>query len=292
MGEVVTQELAAAMVGLGGSEMRRARRLARRGEAAEDVVIARYAVAFARERERRFKRSSFRLGLVLGAAFGLAGIVFAAYSLKRPEPAQAVAAGAFAVLVLANTWRTWQAMRNVEAAERLNREYLRRSGAPYVPGGPPTRVYVPPLAFACSLAIHVAAIVVVGGVATLFLKAEPFSVGKALSVGVSGGVGAAIAAVIGVVAARSREEHRMVGQLWSTSTCVIWTEPAAGQSLSYDYDPGMSATKPKSATTPKVATPPKRRDLSRGLPGTDRERAEQRRGFAEEHRETLRRLGK
>jgi integrase len=32
--------------------------------------------------------------------------------------------------------------------------------------------------------------------------------------------------------------------------------------------------------------------LARGLPGTDRERAEQRRRFAEEHRETLRRLGK
>lgn len=55
----------------------------------------------------------------------------------------------------------------------------------------------------------------------------------------------------------------------------------------------MRATKPKSATTPKVAPPPsKRRDLARGLPGTDRERAEQRRQFAEEHRETLRRLGK
>lgn len=44
---------------------------------------------------------------------------------------------------------------------------------------------------------------------------------------------------------------------------------------------------------PKVASPPsKRPDLARGLPGTDRERAEQRRRFAEEHRETLRRLGK
>jgi hypothetical protein len=67
-------------------------------------------------------------------------------------------------------------------------------------------VYVPPLAFACSLAIHVAAIVVVGGVLALSLKAEPFSVDKALSVGVSGGGGAAIAAVIGVIAARSREK--------------------------------------------------------------------------------------
>lgn len=55
----------------------------------------------------------------------------------------------------------------------------------------------------------------------------------------------------------------------------------------------MSAARPKKIATPKVAPPPsKRPDLARGLPGTDRERAEQRRRFAEEHRETLRRLGK
>jgi hypothetical protein len=55
----------------------------------------------------------------------------------------------------------------------------------------------------------------------------------------------------------------------------------------------MSATRPKKAATPKKApSPSKRPDLVHGLPGTDRERAEQRRRFAEEHRETLRRLGK
>jgi hypothetical protein len=55
----------------------------------------------------------------------------------------------------------------------------------------------------------------------------------------------------------------------------------------------MSAARPKSTSTPKASPPPaKRQDLARGLAGTDRERAEQRRRFAEEHRETLRRLGK
>jgi hypothetical protein len=55
----------------------------------------------------------------------------------------------------------------------------------------------------------------------------------------------------------------------------------------------MSVTRPKSTNSPKASPPPvKREDLARGLPGTDRERAEQRRRFAEEHRETLRRLGK
>jgi hypothetical protein len=55
----------------------------------------------------------------------------------------------------------------------------------------------------------------------------------------------------------------------------------------------MSIARPKSTNTPKASPPPaKPQDLARGLPGTDRERAEQRRRFAEEHRETLRRLGK
>jgi hypothetical protein len=55
----------------------------------------------------------------------------------------------------------------------------------------------------------------------------------------------------------------------------------------------MSVARSKKNATPKVVPlPSKRPDLARGLPGTDRERAEQRRRFAEEHRETLRRLGK
>jgi hypothetical protein len=55
----------------------------------------------------------------------------------------------------------------------------------------------------------------------------------------------------------------------------------------------MSATRPKKAGTLKMTPPPsKRPDLVRGLPGNDRERSEERRRFAEEHRETLRRLGK
>lgn len=59
------------------------------------------------------------------------------------------------------------------------------------------------------------------------------------------------------------------------------------------YNRTMGITRPKKAATPKVVPPPsKRPDLARGLPGTEQERAEQRRRFAEEHRETLRRLGK
>jgi hypothetical protein len=55
----------------------------------------------------------------------------------------------------------------------------------------------------------------------------------------------------------------------------------------------MSAAKPKINTSPKAApSHPKRPELPRGFPGTDRERVEAIRRLAEEHRETLRRLGK
>lgn len=55
----------------------------------------------------------------------------------------------------------------------------------------------------------------------------------------------------------------------------------------------MSAAKPKTNVSPKGApSQPKSPELSRGFPGTDEERADAIRRLAEEHRETLRRLGK
>jgi hypothetical protein len=74
-------------------------------------------------------------------------------------------------------------------------------------------------------------------------------------------------------------------------TCVWHCRVSTPQTSGYNW--AMGVTRPKKAAAPKKASPPsKRPDLARGLPGTDRERAEQRRRFAEEHRETLRRLGK
>jgi hypothetical protein len=204
MGETISQELAATIAGLNGPERRRARRLVRHGEPAEDVLVARYAVAYARERKRRFERSSFGFGLALGAACGFAGIGLAIYLFSREADTRAMTSAALGTLLLASSWRTWLAMRNVETAEQVSQDYLRRSGAPYVPGGPPTRVDVPPLALAGSLAIHVAAIFIVGGVVTLLLREAPLTLGSVLSVGASGGGGAAIGAVIGVIHKRSR----------------------------------------------------------------------------------------
>lgn len=204
MGETISQELAATIASLNGPERRLARRLVRRGEPAEDVPVARYAVAYARERKRRFERPSFAFGLAVGALSGLAGIGLGIYFFSRTADDRATASIALGALLLASSARTWLATRNVETAEQVNQEYLRRSGAPYIPGGPPTPVDVPPLALAGSLAIHVAAIFMVGGVVTLLLREAPLTLGRVLSVGASGGAGAAIGAVIGVIRKRSR----------------------------------------------------------------------------------------
>jgi hypothetical protein len=54
----------------------------------------------------------------------------------------------------------------------------------------------------------------------------------------------------------------------------------------------MSAAKPKIDVTPQSApSQPKQPRLVRGFPGTDQERSDAVRRLAEEHRETLRRLG-
>lgn len=208
MGEVVSQELLAATAGLDGREMRHARRLVRRGETAEDVVVARYAVAFARQQKRRLESSSMRFGFGLTAALGGAGLASAGYLLSRSENAQAATVGAIAIYLLIYGWRTWQTLRNVDTAERLNREYLRRWGSPYVPGGSSAPVGVPALAMTCSFALHLAVAVLTGGVLILLFKDEPLSLGRVLSaIGTAGAVGPALGAGLGVYRARSRHER-------------------------------------------------------------------------------------
>jgi hypothetical protein len=56
----------------------------------------------------------------------------------------------------------------------------------------------------------------------------------------------------------------------------------------------MSAARPKSSPAPPKAPVAlaKQSKLVHGFPGSDEERAERIRRFAEEHKETLRRLGK
>jgi hypothetical protein len=65
-------------------------------------------------------------------------------------------------------------------------------------------------------------------------------------------------------------------------------------SLLSDYNAGISAARPKPSPSPPTTqpVPAKKTRLTYGLPGTASERAERIRRFADEHKETLRRLGK
>jgi hypothetical protein len=204
MGEVISQELAATMEGLDAREMRRAKRLVRRGETAEDVTVARYAVAYAHDRQRRYERSSFMFGLCFGIGLGPLLIGIAVHLAGDDQALGAAATAALGVWCLIGSWRTWRAWRNVGRAEQVNLEYLSRSGAPYAPGGPPTVVQVPRLALAGSFALHTAVIVVTGGVLSVLLKDESFTLGRVLSLGVAGGLGGAVGVALGLSNARSR----------------------------------------------------------------------------------------
>lgn len=200
IGETPSQELVAASCDLSAGEMRRAKRLVRRGQAAEEVPIARYAVALARERQRR-QASGISLPVAIAgcALFVVAGLALAAFALAQSrDTPMALSGGLCASFFAYCAWRGLCDKRNTPLAEELNREFLRRLGAPYVPGGPATAVPVPALLVSCSVVLHLAFAGAVGGLFSLLANGQSPSSGHALSDGISG----ATAAVIGTVLTR------------------------------------------------------------------------------------------
>ncbi len=191
--------------------MRRGRRLVRRGEVAEDVPVARYAVAFARERQRQNARSlSFPVRTAMGVVVVLVMAGLAADAFTSAEDVSGASLGAFAVLIAYALWRNSQERSNVEEAEQINRDFLRRAGAPYVPGGPPTSVYVSALAAACSFVVQLAVFIPFAGVISLLLNEESVSPGRAVS-GVATHWLDFLILAFGVVCARSRNQ-RLTGR--------------------------------------------------------------------------------
>ena len=91
---------------------------------------------------------------------------------------------------------------------------------------------------------------------------------------------------------------RQVGGGWMPGWPGVGCQGSKGMHLrpavsAGGYNAGMSAARPKpSSVPPKTpAAPAKQSKLVSGFPGTDEERAERIRRLAEEHKETLRRLG-
>jgi hypothetical protein len=181
--------------------------MVRHGRVGEDVALARYAVAFAHEHQRRRERvRSFALVAAMGLALTLVCAGLAADAFLRSHEMRGVLFGGFAVFfAIYCLWRPWQARGSLDEAEMSGREFLRRSGAPYVPGGPPSAVYVPPLLRAGSLVLGAALYIPLFGLFTLALDEESLSVGRAFSVGASHWVDV-IVLIIGAFYARSRNQ--------------------------------------------------------------------------------------
>lgn len=142
--------------------------------------------------------------VALGATLTLAGAGLAVDAFAQTEDLEGVTFAGIAVFFLYCLWRTWRDRGNVEEAERANREYLRRAGAPYVPHGAPTAVSVPPLAVVCSFAAHVVIFTPIAGVITRLLDRHPISPRTALSAGVPAAAGFAITMLL---ALRSGQSH-------------------------------------------------------------------------------------
>ncbi len=207
-GEAPSEELVDAAAGLSGSAVRQARRLVRRGEVAEDVAVARYAVALAHDRQRRKARRPFHRWVALGVVLALTGAGLAADAFARIEDLKGVVFAGIALFFLSCLWRLWQERRNLDEAERANREYLRRAGAPYVPRSAPTGVRVPPLAVACSFVVQVAILIPVAGVITRLLDRQPLSPGNTLSAGAPTAAGFAIALLFALGRGSRTINHR------------------------------------------------------------------------------------
>jgi hypothetical protein len=129
-GETPSEELVAAANGLNGRALRNTRRLVRRGAPAEGEAQARYAIAFARERQRIYAVSpSYRVTAVILAILILlsAGLAFAAPGLS---PWGVAAFAALPVLLAYLAWRTWQERAHIHPAEEINRAFLLRTGDP------------------------------------------------------------------------------------------------------------------------------------------------------------------
>lgn len=208
IGEGPSQELVAASCGLSGGDLRRGKRLVRRGQAAEEVPIARYAVALARERQRRRASVvSLRVAIAGCALFVVAGVALAAFALAQSRDTPMVLSGGVCAIFFAYcAWRGLWDKRNTPMAEELNREFLRRLGAPYVPGGPAIAAPVPALVVACSVVLHVAFAGAVGGLFSLLANGQSLSSGHALTDGISGAIAAAIAAVITAALTRTKRQ--------------------------------------------------------------------------------------
>lgn len=177
--------------------MRQASRLVGRGAAAEDVRIARYAAALARERQRRYAAAvPFRVTAAMLTVLTLVSATLAIFDPELPNN-QVVGLVVFAVLCAYTLWRYWRDRRSVHEAERVNRDYLRRAGKPYeLDGGMSHPAYVPLPAKVSVFALQMALFTPFAGLLAVLMREGSLTPGKALSEGIPIAAGAAFGTIV------------------------------------------------------------------------------------------------
>jgi uncharacterized membrane protein YfcA len=105
-------------------------------------------------------------------------------------------------------WRAWQERSNVQEAEHVNREFLRRAGTPYAPQGPQTATYVPPFAMVGAFALRMTLFIPLAGIFSLATREAPVSPDKVLLAGLPIACGAAVGTII-----YSQKRSSTIGEL-------------------------------------------------------------------------------
>ncbi len=186
LGTPPSEELVAATEGLTARDMRRARRLVRRGEAAEDVVVARAALALACECQRRRDRSDRWLVRPASLVMGLAGGGAAVAALARSDYLAGTAIAVIAVYVFYFGFLTaFREERNAKVAERLNRDVLRCAREPDTSAGTRTLAYVHPLITVLLCCVQTVLFMPIFGIATLLMKGEAISTKHIVTAGLN-----------------------------------------------------------------------------------------------------------
>ena len=176
LGTPPSEELVAATEGLTARDMRRAKSLVRRGQAAEDVAVARAALAMACECQRRRDRSDRWLMRPASLVMGLAGGGAAIAALARSDYLRGMAIAVVAAYVFYFGFLTaFREERNAKLAERLNREVLSRTGNPDSSARTQTLAYVEPLTAVLLFCLQTVLYLPIFGIATLLVKGEAIS---------------------------------------------------------------------------------------------------------------------
>lgn len=211
-GQTPSGELVGASIGLSTSQQLKATRLLSRGKPAPDAATARYVVALARERQRRYATAtSPETTIVVFGALAALWIFLAIQALRESNAGLAILAIALTVFFGYSAITMPSKRRAVEEARLSNLRFLEASGQPYLPAGEPRRVKVAKLALSCSIVVSFLLWMTFTGVLVLLLSAQHISTESILSKGMVGAIAVLGGAFISARRSRKRSAEPLAG---------------------------------------------------------------------------------